>query len=208
MLFRSLGAEQWRDAMAIHLALCPPSLMGVTDPDDPLGRKALTAKLGGGVVKKHNELVRSVSSLEREAGRISIMEVAGLYPDDRRVDTLSVAGDGHVDMTDCRVVDPHTAARMAAGESVRGAMIKAENEKNRKYNFAGDCKLRGVLLLPLVFTPGGRIGPSLERYLRQLAADKVKHCYPQLRSVQLQQHFVLVMFVLLDYQLLLLMFLV
>ena len=116
--------------------------MGVTDPDDPLGRKALTAKLGGGVVKKHNELVRSVSSLEREAGRISIMEVAGLYPDDRRVDTLSVAGDGHVDMTDCRVVDPHTAARMAAGESVRGAMIKAGEREEP------EVQLRGRLQAP------------------------------------------------------------
>ena len=54
-------------------------------------------------------------------------------------------------MTDVKVTDPHTAARLANGATVQSVLISAENEKHRKYN-SGDCLLgQDVKLTPLVF---------------------------------------------------------
>ena len=74
-------------------------------------------------------------------------------------------------MTDVKVTDPHTAARLAKGDTVQKVIITAENEKHRKYN-SGDCLLGAdVRLTPLVFTPGGRIGPAAEDHFRALSQD-------------------------------------
>ena len=74
-------------------------------------------------------------------------------------------------MTDVKVTDPHTAARLAKGDTVQKVIIAAENEKHRKYN-TGDCLLGpGVKLTPLVFTPGGRIGPAADELYHHLSRD-------------------------------------
>jgi hypothetical protein len=74
------------------------------------------------------------------------------------------------------VTDSHTAARLAKGDTVQKAIITAENdcaenEKHRMCN-SGDCRLGAdVKLTPLVFTPGGRIGPAAEAHFRDLSQD-------------------------------------
>ena len=74
-------------------------------------------------------------------------------------------------MTDVKVTDPHTAARLDKGATVQSVIISAENEKHRKYN-DGTCLLgQAVKLTPLIFTPGGRIGSAAEDHFRDLSQE-------------------------------------
>lgn len=83
----SLSGRAWVDLAHVTLGVCPPSLAGLTETGDPLGRNALSHKLGGGMIKRHNLTAATIHLLEREAGRASRMEVPGLYPGtERRVD--------------------------------------------------------------------------------------------------------------------------
>ena len=169
-----LSPSAWRNLAHLSLAVCPPSLTGFTEPDDPLGRKSLSHKRGSGLVKRHNLLVHVVHSIETEAGRASRLEVTGLYADsEKRVDTHSIIlNTSEPESTDARAIDPHTASRVDSGLSVEACIAQAEREKDSKYNSADDRASDGSSLTPLVFTPGGRIGPRAERFLRRLAAER------------------------------------
>jgi hypothetical protein len=170
----------WRDLAHVSLAVCPPSLIGLTEPDDSLGRKALSHKTGAGTIKRHNMLGVTVHLLEREANRAARMEVTGLYPGtDRRVDTHGIIpATSEAISTDVNVIDPHTAARVSSGATVESLIKAAEKVKDDKYNSPGLPSSDGSTLFPLVFTPGGRIGPSAELYLRRLARERASVLLP------------------------------
>ena len=115
--------------------------------------------------------MREEHAIERQASWVSATEVSGLYPDGRRPDTAGITPQGVFRMTDVKVTDPHTAARLNNGATVQSVIISAENEKHRKYN-SGDCLLgQDVKLTPLVFTPGGRIGTAAEDHFRDLSQE-------------------------------------
>ena len=90
-----LSAGSFRSASAISMAVTPPLLQGLTETEDPLGRKCLTARNGGGMTRRHGPLVDEVHRCEQTAGRLALREVEGLYRaskhQDRRVDTLVVS---------------------------------------------------------------------------------------------------------------------
>ena len=169
-----LTGQAWLDLAHLSLAVCPPSLSGWTAPGDPLGRAALSHKSGGGLIKRHNLATVVVHQLEREANRASRLEVPALYPGtEMRVDThcCITTGSGN-ESTDVRVLDPHTAARVQAGTTVEATIKAAEKEKHDKYNSPSRRAIDGSTLSALVFTPGGRIGPTAEQYLRRLAKER------------------------------------
>ena len=141
---------------------------------DPLGRNALSHKPGGGTIKRHNITAATVHQLEQEANRATRMEVPGLYPGtERRVDTHGIIPNTcEIVTTDIRVVDPHTSARVRDGTSVEATIRAAEAQKHAKYNSPDLPAVDGSTLSALVFTPGGRIGPTAELYLRRLAAER------------------------------------
>jgi hypothetical protein len=170
----------WSDLAHATLGVCPPRLIGFTEPGDPLGRNAFSQKAGGGLIKRHNAAAGVVHQIEREAGRASRMEVTGLYPGSaKRVDTHGIVGNTCVAIsTDVRVVDPHTCARVAAGATVESVVTAAEKEKDAKYNSPGDRAVDGSTLSPLVFTPGGRIGLAAEQFLRRLAGERARILLP------------------------------
>jgi hypothetical protein len=151
-----------------------PSLIGLTEPDDPLGRKALSHKTGAGLIKRHNMVGVTVHQFEQEANRASRMEVPGLYHGtDLRVDTHGIIPvTGEAISTDVNVMDPHTAARVSSGATVESLIKAAEKVKDDKYNSPGLPSSDGSTLFPLVFTPGGRIGPSAELFFRRLACER------------------------------------
>ena len=174
-----LDSHAWLDLAHLSLAVCPPRLVGLTEADDPLGRKALSHKLGGGMIRRHNEAVQVVHTLETEAGRASRMEVTGLYADAKRVDTHAImARTSKAESTDVRIVDPSTAARVRAGDTVEQTIRAAEREKDVKYNSPEDPAADGSVLSPLVFTPGGRIGPAAESFLNRLARERAGRFIP------------------------------
>jgi hypothetical protein len=157
--------------MSATLGYCPPGLEHLATADDPIMRKALSHKTGGTAIKRHNRVVDVQIHTEHDAGYTSAPEVSGLYPDNRRPDTAGITPQGAFHMTDVKVTDPHTAARLAKGDTVQKVIITAENEKHRKYN-TGDCLLGpGVKLIPLIFTPGGRIGPAADELYHRLSQD-------------------------------------
>ena len=165
------SADAWRAAMSATLGYCPPGLEPLATADDPIMRKSLSHKSYGTSIKRHNNVVREEHSIERQAHWVSATEVSNLYPDGRRPDTAGITPQGVFRMTDVKVTDPHTAARLANGATVQSVIISAENEKHRKYN-SGDCLLgQDVKLTPLVFTPGGRIGPAAEDHFRDLSQE-------------------------------------
>lgn len=170
----------WSDLAHATLGVCPPRLIGFTEPGDPLGRNAFSHKTGGALIKRHNVAAGVVHQIEREAGRASRMEVTGLYPGSaKRVDTHGIIGNTGVAIsTDVRVVDPHTCARVAAGVTVENVVLTAEKEKDAKYNSPGDRAVDGSTLSPLVFTPGGRIGLAAEQFLRRLAGERARILLP------------------------------
>jgi len=176
----SLPGRAWVDLAHVTLGVCPPSLAGLTETGDPLGRNALSHKLGGGMIKRHNLTAATIHLLEREAGRASRMEVPGLYPGtERRVDTHGIiANTSEIITTDIRVVDPHTSARVRDGTPVEATITAAETEKHKKYNSPDLRAVDGSKLSALVFTPGGRIGPTAEQYLRRLAAERASIYLP------------------------------
>ena len=134
-------------------------------------RKSLSYKSYGTSIKRHNNVVREEHAIERQASWVSVTEVSNLYPDDRRPDTAGITPQVVFRMTDVKVTDPHTAARLNNGATVQSVIISAENEKHRKYN-SGDCLLgQDVKLTPLVFTPGGRIGSAAEDHFRDLSQE-------------------------------------
>jgi hypothetical protein len=122
----------------------------------------------------------TVHLLEREANRAARMEVTGLYPGtDRRVDTHGIIpATSEAVSTDVNVIDPHTAARVSSGATVESLIKAAEKVKDDKYNSPGLPSSDGSTLFPLVFTPGGRIGPSAELYLRRLARERASVLLP------------------------------
>ena len=169
-----LTGRAWRDLAHSTLAVCPPSLIGLTEPDDPLGRKALSHKSGAGLIKRHNLLGYTIHQFEQEANRAARMEVPGLYPGtERRVDTHGIIpATSEAISTDVNVMDPHTAARVSSGATVESCIKAAEKVKDDKYNSPDLPSSDGSTLFPLVFTPGGRIGPSAEVFLRRLARER------------------------------------
>ena len=118
--------------------------------------------------------MREEYAIERQASWVSATEVSNLYPDAvdrRRPDTAGITPKGVFRMTDVKVTDPHTAARLDNGATVQSVIIAAENEKHRKNN-SGDCLLdQAVKLTPLVFTPGGRVGSAAEDHFRDLSQE-------------------------------------
>jgi len=163
--------EAWRAAMSATLGYCPPGLEPLASADDPIMRKSLSHKSYGTSIKRHNNVVREEHAIERQASWVSATEVSNLYPDGRRPDTAGITPQGVFRMTDVKVIDPHTTARLDKGGTVQSAIIAAENEKHRKYN-DGTCLLGNhVKLTPLVLTPGGRIGPAAEDHFRALSQE-------------------------------------
>ena len=72
----------------------------------------------------------------------------------------------------CKVAELTHSGAATRRRTARGATVAkcaasvSINEKHRKYN-SGDCLLgQDVKLTPLVFTPGGRIGPAAEDHFR------------------------------------------
>ena len=113
------------------------------------------------------------------AGRASRLEVTGLYADAKRVDTHAIiARTSKAESTDVRIVDPSTAARVRAGDTVEQTIRAAEREKDAKYNSPEDPAIDGSVLSPLVFTPGGRIGPAAESFLNRLARERACRFIP------------------------------
>lgn len=155
--------------MSATLGYCPPGLEPLASADDPIMRKSLSHKSYGTSIKRHNNVVREEHAIERQASWVSATEVSNLYPDGRRPDTAGITPQGVFRMTDVKVIDPHTTARLDKGGTVQSAIIAAENEKHRKYN-DGTCLLgQAVRLTPLVFTPGGRVGSAAEDHFRALS---------------------------------------
>ena len=122
----------------------------------------------------------TVHQFEQEANRASRMEVPGLYHGtDLRVDTHGIIpATGEAISTDVNVMDPHTAARVSSGATVESLIKAAEKVKDDKYNSPGLPSSDGSTLFPLVFTPGGRIGPSAELFFRRLACERASIFLP------------------------------
>jgi hypothetical protein len=140
------------------------------------------------LVKRHNLLVHVVHPIETEAGRASRLEVTGLYTgSEKRVDTHSIIlNTAEPESTDAKVIDPHTASRVDSGLTVEACIAQAEREKDSKYNSPVDRASDGSSLTPLVFTPGGRIGPRAECFLRRLAEERASLFRPPGDSPSLQ----------------------
>ena len=91
-------------------------------------RKSLSHKSYGTSIKRHNNVVREEHSIERQAHWVSATEVSNLYPDGRRPDTAGITPQGVFRMTDVKVTDPHTAARLANGATVQSVIISAASD--------------------------------------------------------------------------------
>ena len=67
---------------------------------------------------------------------------------------------------------------MRDGTPVEATITAAETEKHKKYNSPDLRAVDGSKLSALVFTPGGRIGPTAEQYLRRLASERASIYLP------------------------------
>ena len=122
------SADAWRAAMSATLGYCPPGLESLATDDDPIMRKSLSHKSYGTSIKRHNNVVREEHAIERQASWVSATEVSGLYPDGRRPDTAGITPQGVFRMTDVKVTDPHTAARLNNGATVQSVIISAASD--------------------------------------------------------------------------------
>ena len=113
-------------------------------------------------------------TLETETGRASRMEVTRLCADAKRVGTYTIVAC----TSKAESTDVCTVARVRAGDTVEQTIRAAEREKDVKYNSPEDPAADGSVLSPLLFTPGGRIGPAAEPFLNRLARDRACRFIP------------------------------
>ena len=156
-----VGCHARLDLAHLTLGKYPPCLIGLTKADDPLCRNALFHKASGAMIRRHNVAVYVVHELETEADCASRLEVTGLYPGQKRVDTHDiVANTSEAMATDVHIVCPSTAACVRA-DTVKEAIEAAEKERHDSTTRGNDTAADGsVLSLPSLFIPSGRIGPA------------------------------------------------